>query len=235
MQHYHQAVSTMGSASTNDDLSSDGVFLRHFLLLIFDLCFTIPHDTGATDTWTIHLSNLQQSALLRHQLHPSEPYGYLLWRICELDMYACLLGSGNCDFLSKLLRCEMLPPLEQQIPLAIPSLPVPYLANEANTFPDILALNRAIVIQTANLARLAHEFRQEASMADVAPPNIMARWQASVSQVQHDLITYWMQGHPQYLDADNPRTAEQLPQRVRCVYEHVSGHLDCFNRDKREC
>lgn len=233
MQHYHQALSAQTTASSPDELLSGGVFLRHFLLFIYDICIPMRDDSGDTDMWTIHLSHLQRIATLRYERFGYEPHAYLLWCICELDMYACLLGSGNCNFVRTILQHNMLPPLDQQLPLVVASLLGTYLANETSTFPDILALNQAIVIQTAKLAQIAQTYRNEAMDSDKISPGTTARWQAGVSQLQNELNAFWTQTYPQYLDSEDPRAAgEELPSRVRYVFEHVStagkGKFGCL-------
>ncbi len=224
LQHYHLALSSVKTVSNHDhdDLATPGVFLRHFLLFVFDICLSTSGDTEGTNTWPIHLDNLRQSAILRHQLHGPEPHAYLLWYICELDMYACLLGSGTCDFMRTIISHNMLPPLEQQIPLSMPSTPVVLLPEESTIFPDIFALREVVVIQTAKLAQAAQSFRREALEIRVITPGTMAMWQASVSQLQNELSTYWTQAYPHYLGLENAQAGEQLPSRVRYVFEHVS-------------
>lgn len=221
MQHYHQALSAQSTSSRPEELLSSGVFLRHFLLFIYDICMPIPDDSGGTDMWTIHLSHLQRIATFRSERFGYEPHGYILWCICELDVYACLLGSGNCDFVQTILLQNMLPPLDQQVPSVMPSLPGSYLADELSTYHEILALNQGIIIQTAKLAQMAQSFRNEASVTDTVAPGMTARWQAAVLQMQNELDAVWTQAYPQYLHSDAPRAAEKLPSRVRYVFEHV--------------
>ena len=182
----------------------------------------MPDESGDNDMWTIHLSHLQRIATLRHDRFGYEPHAYLLWCICELDMYACLQGSGHCDFVRTILQNNMLPPLDQQVPLAVSSFSGAYQIDETTTFPDILALNQAIVLQTAKLAQIAQSFRNEAAEGITVPPSTAARWQATVSQLQTELSTFWTQAYPRYLDPDDLRTSEKLPSRVRYVFEHVS-------------
>lgn len=222
MQHYHQALSTQTTTSNPDELLSGGAFLRHFLLLIYDICIPMPDDAIGPNMWTIHLSHLQRIATMRHERFGYEPHAYIIWYICELDMYACLLGSGNCDFIRSILEQNILPPLDQQVPYVAPLLPRGSPADEIPGYHDILALNQAIVIQTAKLAQIAQTFRREAAESDVIGPGTAARWQATVMQLQSEMITLWSQAFPHYLHAGDPRAGEKLPNRVRYVFEHAS-------------
>lgn len=221
MQHYHQALSAQSTSSSPEEFLSSGVFLRHFLLFIYDICMPIPDDSGGSDMWTIHLSHMQRIATFRWERLGYEPHGYILWCICELDVYACLLGSGNCDFVQTILSHNMLPPLDQQIPLVAPSVSGSYLADDLSTYHDILALSQGIVIQTAKLAQMAQTFRNEAMMTDPVAPGTTGRWQAAVSQMENELDTVWTQAYPHYLNPNDPRAAEKLPSRARYVFEHV--------------
>ena len=123
----------------------------------------------------------------------------MLWSICELDMYACLLGSGSCDFIRTVIHHDMLPTLDQQIPHATASLTGPYLANEISVFPAILNLNQGIVILTAKLAERAQHFRKEATNRNSVSPGLYAKWQATVSQLQGELSGIWTQVYPSFL------------------------------------
>lgn len=221
MQHYHQGLSTQTNAPGADDLLSDGVFLRHYLLFVYDICIEAPDDQQDSELWPIHLQHLQRIATLRRERLGRDPHGYLIWSICELDMYACLLGSGNCDFFRSIMKHNMLPPLDQHIPSV--SLPPtgPYLACEATIFPSVLSLNQGIVLRTAKMAQIAQSFRNEASHGGPIPADIHARWQATVSQLQSDLSTFWLQSCPPFLEAENPRSAARLPERVRYIFERV--------------
>ena len=199
LQHYHQALSPQTTAISPDELLSDGTLLRHFLLFIYDICIPLQNEEGGADMWAIHLNHLQQIATLRHERLGREPYAYILWSICELDMYACLLGSGTCEFVRTMLHHNMLPPLDQQIPRPANALSGSYLANEGPVFPAILGLNQAILIQTAKLAQLAQSFRNEAASKISVSPGTYARWQANVSQLQVELSSLWTQLYPDFL------------------------------------
>ena len=199
LQHYHQALSSQTSVSSPDELLSDGAFLRHFLLFIYDICIPMQNEEGGGDMWAIHLNHLQRIAILRHEALGREPHGNLLWTICELDVHACLLGSGNCDFVRTTLQQNMLPPLEQQIPSTIVSTSGCYLPDEVNILPPILKLNQDILIQTAKFAQTAQAFRREASDRNSISPGLYARWQANVSQLQAEMNSIWARGYPEYL------------------------------------
>lgn len=198
LQHYHQALSPQATSSSPDELFSDSAFFRHFLLFIYDICIPMQNEGGA-DMWAIHLNHLRRIVTMRHERFGRDPHAYILWFICELDMYACLLGSGSCEFIRTILQHNMLPPLDQQIPPIAASLSGPYLANEIHVFPAILNLNQGVLIQTAKLAQLAQSCRIEAADRNSVSPGVYARWQASVSQLQVELSSCWAQAYPEFL------------------------------------
>lgn len=197
--HYHQALSLQTSGSNPDDLLSDGTLLRHFLLFIYDICIPMPNEEGGADMWTIHLSHLQQIMTLRHERLGREPHAYILWSICELDTYACLLGSRTCEFVRTILQQNMLPPLNQQIPYSAVSVSGTYMANEMSLFPAILGLNQSILLQVAKMAQMAQSFRQEASQRYPVSPGTYAKWQANVTQLQTELNSFWAHMYPEFL------------------------------------
>lgn len=211
--HYHSALS---AGTSQDDLLSDGVFLRHFLLLVYDICMPMSDDSNM---WAEHLNQLKRLSLSRHQHLGREPLGFIIWRVCELDTYACLMGSGTCEFVRHVLTHNMLPPLEQQIPVVNPA--APYAANEAAIFPAILTLRRNVLIYTAKLAQLAQTLRGEAASRRAVSPGAVAGWQAAITQAQTELNNAWLQAYPDFLPPESPEVGRSLPPRVRHVFEQV--------------
>lgn len=88
----------------------------------------------------------------------------------------------------------------------------------------ILRLRHGVLLHTSKLAQLAHACRSEAECAPVAP-GTYARWQASVSQVQNELLRFWHQAYPDFLGADSPEAGHGLPARARYVFEYVRWPL----------
>jgi len=227
MQHYHSALSTSATPTTPDDLISDGVFLRHFLLLIYDICVPMAAEEGGAGMWAEHLKNLRMIAVQRSERLGREPFPFILWALCELDVRACLLGGGTCDFMQTVIQRNMLPPLELQIPTLGPSMPGPYLPSEANVFPSILNLNQGVTVHAGKLAQLAQRCRAEALSPGRSTSDVYARWQAAVSQVQNELLSFWAQNYPEFLGPqESPQAAFNLPFRVRWMFEHVSSAFD---------
>ena len=197
--HYGQALLPQTATTSSDELLSDGAFLRHFLLFVYDICIPIRHDEDAANMWAIHLKHLIRIAILRHDTLGPERHGYILWTICELDVYACLLGSGDCSFVRAISQHQMMPALDQQIPQLATSMSGPFFANEVQVFPSVLALRHGILMQLAKLAETAQLFKQEAAQSGTVSPGSFARWQSRVLQLQSELGAFWTQAYPSFL------------------------------------
>ena len=217
IQHYHSALAP---GATPDDLLADGVFLRHILLFIYDICMPMTDDSTM---WAEHLDHLKRIAILRKQKLGREPHAFIIWLVCKLDTYACLMGSGNCDFVRFVLQNNMLPHLEQQVPVVNPV--APYRTDEAPVFPAILAMRQNMFIFTAKLAQLAQACRREAAAPEALSPGVYAKWQAAVTQAQNELSTSWSEGYPDFLPPESVYAGANLPSRVRHVFEHVGLKL----------
>lgn len=231
MQHYHQALGAQTTAAGPHDLLSDGVFFRHFLLFIYDISMAAGSgDNGGANMWAEHLNHLRRLTVSRRRSSASlgSSYGYVVWKICELDMYACLMGSGHCEFLQAICNEDMLPPLESQVPFVAalssmaPGAP-PFLPGETHSFPAVLKLYERVVTQTAKIAMAAQSFRLHAPGSQPTTPGLFAQWQANTAQLQNELLTLWMQAYPyQYVGSDlSAPVVENLPERVRSVFDSV--------------
>lgn len=207
--------------TTPDDLLSDGVFLRHFLLFVYDICIPMEAEHGGDVMWAQHLNHLRSIAVQRHQLQGREPHGYVLWSICELDLYACLLGSGSSEFARTIMHNNMIPPLEDQIPSVSITMSGPYAHSEAQVLPTIQRLNEGVLVQATKLAELAQRCRAEAAVQRPASPGTHARWQAAVSKQQTELLTFWNRSYPEFLGPESPQLGYNLPGRARYVFEHA--------------
>nr|POE63455.1 hypothetical protein CFP56_04358 [Quercus suber] len=223
MQHYQEALISSVDPTKVDDMLSDGVFLRHFLLFIYDICVPMAIENGGATMWGEHLRHLLRLAIARRQRAGHEPLGYIVWTICELDMYACARGSGNCAFMSAVIQQGMLPELHEQIPRLGFELGTPYQADEVQVFPAILALNQRIVIQSAELARQRAGFGANDAAQGSKPtsPGHHAQWQAAASQAQSDLLSTWSKCYPSFLEPESVQAGHDLPPRVRFVFEHT--------------
>ncbi|EMC91412.1 hypothetical protein BAUCODRAFT_39585 [Baudoinia panamericana UAMH 10762] len=222
LQHYQDALSIVATPTSPDDLHSDGVFLRHFLLFIYDICVPIETDGTSDVMWVQHLNHLRSIAIIRHQRLGREPHGYLLWSICELDTYACLLGGGSCEFVRPIAQQNMLPSLDQQLPRGTTLSSGTYLKYEDDAFSAIQRLDEGVLLHTVKVAELAYQCRQEAAaLTGGMSPTKHARWQANVSRLQNELLNFWARSYPEFLSPESPHAGQHLSNEVRYVFEHA--------------
>ncbi|KAK1089293.1 hypothetical protein LTR33_000119 [Friedmanniomyces endolithicus] len=218
LQHYQDALSVASSPSTAVDMLSDGAFLTHFLLFVNDICVSKDADHGGDIMWAQHLDRFRYIALQQHSRLGREPYGYILWSICELDMYACLLGSSTCDFAKTVIENNMLPSLGAQIPATTSAGPC--LQSESRILPMIQRLNEGVVLNAIQVAQHAQQHRTISSHHP--SPGANARFRAKVSHLQSDLVNHWSQSYPAaFLGPESPQAGYNLPSRARYVFEHA--------------
>ncbi|KAK0887582.1 hypothetical protein LTR02_017096 [Friedmanniomyces endolithicus] len=218
LQHYQDALSVASSPSTAVDMLSDGAFLTHFILFVNDICVSMDADHGGDIMWAQHLDRLRYIALQQHSQRGREPYGYILWSICELDMYACLLVSSTCDFAKTVIENDMLPSLGAQIPATATTGPC--LQSEFRILPMIQRLNEGAVLNAIQVAQHAQQHRTISSHHP--SPGANARFRANDSRLQTDLVNHWSQSYPAaFLGPESPQAGYNLPSRVRYVFEHA--------------
>lgn len=197
------------------------MFLRHYLLFIYDICMTVDASNAGAGMWVDHLRHLARLTQNRVAQFGKERHAFVMWSICSYDAYACLMGNGNCDYFQTVLRNQILPPLGSAISIPTSHRGSNAWLNEAQVFPVIMNLIRGVLIHTAKLAQAAQQFRSEAAERTTVSPGRYARWQAQVFQLQSDLASFWNSAHPDFLEKDNPMAGQLLDVRIRYVFEHV--------------
>ncbi|KAJ5085651.1 transcriptional regulator family: Fungal Specific TF [Penicillium argentinense] len=159
LQYYQQAFPSLQiSLRNNDDLVSDGLFLTHFLLLIYEVAAAEPH---GSNLWSHHISRLLHITFLRRNRYGREPYPFIIWWICHIDLYALLSGAGTGEFLRAILDNQMLPSSDC---LLYPSVAEGYsviYSDEHDSLPTIMHLYADTFRLTAQLGFLAAQLRQD--------------------------------------------------------------------------
>lgn len=105
-EHYRIAFEAQPSP---DDLLADNVLLRNFLLLVYYMCGGSTHHLGEQTQWADLLEPLCFIVSLRSQNLQLDRFAYITWTTARMDMYACLLGHGNCSFFRMLVNKRILP------------------------------------------------------------------------------------------------------------------------------
>ncbi|KAJ5670256.1 transcriptional regulator family: Fungal Specific TF [Penicillium maclennaniae] len=212
LQYYQQAFPSLQTSLRNsDDLVSDGLFLTHFLLLIYEVAAAEPH---GSNLWSHHISRLLHIAFLRRSKFGREPHPFILWWICHIDLYALLSGAGTGEFVRAVIDHQMLPASEC---LLYPSVPEGYsmiYPEEHDSLPVMMRLYADSFTLAAQLGFLAAQLRQEKQSQPFAEFNKRSKEIANLRQAFARLwetpeITYWSQ-HQETL----PRRSKEILQQV---------------------
>ncbi|KAJ5217548.1 uncharacterized protein N7469_011173 [Penicillium citrinum] len=159
LQYYQQAFPSLQISLRNEnDLISDGLFLTHFLLLIYEVAAAEPH---GSNLWSHHISRLLHIAFLRRNKYGREPHPFILWWICHIDLYALLSGAGTGEFVRAIIDHQMLPGSDCLLyPSATEGYSVIY-ADEHESLPTIMRLYADTFRLTARLGFLATQLRHD--------------------------------------------------------------------------
>ncbi|KAJ5582756.1 hypothetical protein N7535_001376 [Penicillium sp. DV-2018c] len=159
LQYYQQAFPSLQvSIRNNDDLVSDGLFLTHFLLLIYEVAAAEPH---GSNLWSHHISRLLHIAFLRRDKYGREPHPFIIWWACHIDLYALFSGAGTGEFVRAVIEHQMLPGSEC---LLYPSAPEGYsviYSDELESLPVIMRLYHDTFRLAAQLGLLAIRLRHD--------------------------------------------------------------------------
>ncbi|KAJ5477234.1 hypothetical protein N7539_007378 [Penicillium diatomitis] len=225
LQYYQQAFPSLQiSLRNNDDLVSDGLFLTHFLLLIYEVAAAEPH---GSNLWSHHISRLLHIALLRHAKFGREPHPFILWWICHIDLYALLSGAGQGEFVRTLMDHRMLPDWQSLLyPSGTEGYSVIY-SDEHDSLPALMRLYANSFAVTAQIGFLGARLRREKhspARSEFHPHTeeiaelrrTLARlWEASD-------VAYWSQ-HRESL----PQRSQEILQQSATLY-HLS-HLFSYS------
>ncbi|KIW42503.1 uncharacterized protein PV06_06048 [Exophiala oligosperma] len=220
LQHYQQALPALQSVLKGpDDLSSDGAFLTHFLLLVYEIAAA---EAGGSNLWSQHLSTLLRIALLRRDVFGGERYPFVIWWICNIDLDALFSGAGRGEFVGYMLQHDNIPgPSFHLHPLGVDGSSVVY-SGELESLPSILQLDYEVTILAVRLALLASEFRNDTTFATA---NYLHRAQAvqirqgRTFELQESLRQLWLNPAVSMIG----QMSHSLPERSRQLYEHAAA------------
>ncbi|KAJ5157539.1 uncharacterized protein N7482_008639 [Penicillium canariense] len=219
LQYYQQAFpSLQSSLRNNDDLVSDGLFLTHFLLLIYEVAAAEPH---GSNLWSHHITRLLHISLLRRSRFGREPHPFILWWICHIDLYALLSGAGNGDFVRAIMDNQMLPGSDC---LLYPSMTEGYsmiYADEHDSLPAIMRLYAETFSLATQIGFLGCQLRQEKQTLPFADFNQRSKEIGDLRQALTRLweasdVAWWNQ-HQDSL----PRRSREILQQSATLF-HVS-------------
>ncbi|OAL19112.1 hypothetical protein AYO22_10060 [Fonsecaea multimorphosa] len=220
LQHYQQALPALQSTLRGpDDLSSDGAFLTHFLLLVYEIAAA---DAEHSNLWSQHLLTLLQISLLRREELGGEVFPFVVWWICNVDLDALLSGAGSGGYVESLLNNDYIPPPSFHLyPLGHDGSSVLY-ADEVEVLPTILQLDYEVSILAIRLALLAREFRSDITFdsADLLQRNqaVQIR-QSRIFELQEALRQLWVTPAVMMINQE----IDNLSVRPKQLYEHAAS------------
>ncbi|OAX83466.1 hypothetical protein ACJ72_02168 [Emergomyces africanus] len=229
LQHYQQTLPFLQtSMRSHQDLSSDGVFLTHFLLLIYEIAAAEP---GGSNLWSHHLERLLRIFLMRNELFKTEKFPFVIWWVCSIDLYALFSGTGTGEFIGAVLENDMIPPPRFHLyPLGPDGTSMIY-PEERDILPSILQLNHDIFVLAARVGLLASEFRTQSAYANGTattnanadsshgfPPHMLADREKRLFQVQQALRHIWETSSAAILE----QQMDLLPNRSKEMLQHAT-------------
>ncbi|KAL4808562.1 hypothetical protein BDV18DRAFT_135309 [Aspergillus unguis] len=158
LHYYDQAMPSLQSSLENcDDVLSDGLFLTHFLLLVYQItCATAGHGSSS---WSHHMSRLLQMSLLRQSVAERERFPLIIWLICHVDLYALFSGAGAGHYVRAVVESHLLPDADSVLYSANPKGMSLINPEEYNTQSLIMRRYRECFVLAARLGLLAAAIR----------------------------------------------------------------------------
>lgn len=222
LEHYHQALPALqNNLRSTDDLSSDGAFLTHFLLLVYDVAAA---ESGGSNPWAQHLAQLLRISLARRAIFGGEMYPFITWWICNIDLYALYSGAGTGDFVGTMLTNDMMPPPSFHLyPLGMDGSSIMY-PEETSTLPSVLQLNYEVTVLAVRLGLLAQELKQETFFKredeSLQEQHVSTRIrQSRILDLQESFRQLWTAPTIMMI----AQRVDLLPRRARQLFSHASS------------
>lgn len=220
LQHYSKALPLLhDSLHTDEDLSSDGALLTHFLLLLYEIAAAEPR---GSNLWSQHLHQLLRIITLRREMYGLEAHSHVLWWIFAIDTHSILSGSGRGDFVQSMLGSDRFLPSTGYFAIGSTK----YSGQESldsRQAPSVLDFHRAILIMAARLGFLAQDLRQSGSrpydrQGQESNVHVMQREQ-QVMHLRDDLRRTWNRHSPTFVAMGYSN--DSVPIEARGIFEHT--------------
>ncbi|OJJ47443.1 hypothetical protein ASPZODRAFT_14899 [Penicilliopsis zonata CBS 506.65] len=203
LQHYQQAFPLLQSSlQSTQDLSSDGLFLTHFLLLVYEISCAEPN---TSNLWSHHISRLLNIIFMRRSVYGTERFPFVIWWVCNFDLYALLSGASNGEFVGAMVAHHLLPSPETL--LGAPTVYSPY-QNQSMGNNNLSAISQMYsdTFQLAvQLGFLAASIRQPAATANSSPFSFSAHRHKDLYELMEALRERWESPHAAVLLQDKDR------------------------------
>jgi hypothetical protein len=225
LKHYQAVIPALQTTvQSSRDSYSDGALFTHSILLLYEIAAAGDRESNM---WQHHIDQLLWIITLRQQAYSVEKYGFIVWTICSIDIYALLSISGTGALAEALLKQNILPTPEGCLPPASAgNSPVIY-PEEQDFFPAILKLNQEVTLLGLQVRQLARSLRDEAFRRQYGSRNQTVSEEMFLlnrkTRVQnlHCLMQHsknsWRSQHPDYWTW----LSESRPPRVIARITHV--------------
>jgi hypothetical protein len=148
----------------------------------------------------------------------SERYPYIVWLVCNIDLYALLSGAGTGDFLKAMLDSDLLPGCESQLYPVAPSGHSIIYPEEHDTLPSVLQINHETFLFASRLAFLSADIRQKGVYYNASPASLHSiDTKARLYEIRNSFHHLWDCPQARYL-CEN---MDNLPQRSRELLQNV--------------
>ncbi|KAL2864566.1 uncharacterized protein BJX67DRAFT_373754 [Aspergillus lucknowensis] len=159
LQYYDQAMPSLQASLQNcEDVLSDGLFLTHFLLLIYQITFAKP--SHGSSLWSHHMSRLLQLSLLRQSVAGRERYPLVIWLVSHVDLYALFSGAGAGEYVKAAVTNHLLPEAELLFHPTGSESPAMLYTGEYDVLLLIMRLHRESFLLAVRLGLFAAEVRR---------------------------------------------------------------------------
>ncbi|KAE9381423.1 hypothetical protein N431DRAFT_321494 [Stipitochalara longipes BDJ] len=168
LEHYQQVIPALKTmVQSSQDSYSDGPLLTHTFLLLYEVR---KQSEPESNMWQHHSNQLLRIITLRRQSQNTEPYDFIVWMICRIDVYALLCANGTGRFVDVLLKQNMLPSPERCLPPTFQHHLDTFPPSERPYFPALIRLNQEVVLLALQVGQLARELRAEVKQRDFGDP-----------------------------------------------------------------
>ena len=170
--------------------------------------------------------------LRQQQTSKCNPYNFILWLMCLIDVQALLIGSGTGILISALLeKGPLLPPGPCLYLCDLNGLSTIH-PDETDALPLILQLNHDTTLLAASIGFLAKELRDAVPVSRCGdhPTELKIR-QIRVLELQDALKTLWVAAPYASIE----RSVDILPPRSLQIYQQVSRSFPAFTRQVHPC
>lgn len=220
LQHYQQALPALqASLRIESDLASDGVFLTHFVLLMYEVSCGGPNGLSL---WQQQVSQLLNIVLLRRRLYGNEPYQFILWWVASIDTHVVLFGMDKGNFIETMLQHNL---LSSDHNTSNDRRLVSSTSEHQSTFnsvqPSALSFHRRLCIFGAEIGLLARDLRaEEKEKSHGRSFSTMRSRQERIGRLQDQMRAIW--NAQASISIAEGYSNDILPVGARSIFEHVS-------------